>query len=70
MPGEFVQMVVEVDNSNCEANINYVNISINKTVTMRSGGAATSDGGSIYRKQINGIPAKVAKVVIDVCYQG
>lgn len=70
MPGELVQMVVEVDNSNCEANINYINISINKTVTMRSGGAATSDGGSIYRKQINGIPAKVAKVVTFYSYVG
>jgi hypothetical protein len=63
MPGELVQMVIEVDNSKCEANINYINISINKTVTMRSGGAATSDGGSIYRKQLNGVPAGLAKIV-------
>lgn len=56
-------MIIEVDNSNCEANINVINVSINKTVTMRSGGSATSDGGSIYRKQINGVPAKMSKVV-------
>lgn len=63
MPGELVQMVIEVDNTNCSANINVINIGIDKTVSMRSGGAGTSDGGSIFRKQINGVPAKMAKIV-------
>ena len=70
MPGELVQMVIEVDNTNCDANINYINISINKSVTMRSGGAATSDGGSIYRKQLNGVPAKMAKIVLLLLISG
>jgi hypothetical protein len=35
---------------------------------MRSGGASTSDGGSIYRKQLNGVPARMAKVVNYLFY--
>jgi hypothetical protein len=64
MPGEMVQMVVEVDNSNCSANIKYINIGIQKTVSMRSGSSGTQDRGNIYTKSINGIPAKVAKIVL------
>jgi hypothetical protein len=37
---------------------------------MRSGGAATSDGGSIYRKQLNGVPARLAKIVTFVLISG
>ena len=37
---------------------------------MRSGGAATSDGGSIYRKQLNGVPAGLAKIVTFFLFQG
>ena len=63
MPGELVQMVIEVDNTNCEANINWINVSINKTVTMRSSGSSTSDGGSIFHKHLNGVPARLSRVV-------
>ncbi len=66
MPGELVQMIIEVDNSLCEAPITAINISINKTVTMRSGGASTSDGGSIYHKMLNGVPANSSKIVIFI----
>lgn len=65
MPGELVQMVIEVDNTQCEANINWINVSISKTVTMRSSGASTSDGGSIFHKQINGVPARLSRMGND-----
>lgn len=64
MPGDLVQMVIEVDNSNCEADINWINVSIHKTVTMRSNGASTSDGGSIIHRQLNGVPARMSRLVI------
>jgi hypothetical protein len=64
MPGELVQMVIEIDNSRCEANINWVNIGIQNTVTLRSNGSSTSDFKSIFQKQLNGIPAGTAKTVI------
>jgi len=63
-------MVIEVDNSNCEANINWMNISIRKTVTMRSNGASTADGGSIYHKQLNGVPARLSRKVSFLLFKG
>ena len=56
-------MVVEVDNTQCQAPITAINISINNTVTMRSSGASTSDHKTIYSKRINGVPAGQARKV-------
>lgn len=63
MPGELVQMIVEVDNSQCQAPITSINISISNTVTMRSNGASTSDHKTIYSKMINGVPAGMSRKV-------
>lgn len=57
MPGELVQMVLELDNSLCSADIPTIWVSIDFTVSMKSGGAVTSDGGNIFKKSINGIAA-------------
>lgn len=70
MPGELVQMVIEVDNTNCEANINWINVNINKSVTMRSNGASTGDGGSIFSKQINGVLAGMSRKVRNLLNSG
>lgn len=55
MPGELVQMVIEVDNSQCTADIPTIGIGISNTVSMKSNGAGTADHGTIIGKQINGV---------------
>jgi len=67
MPGELVQMIIEVDNSLCKANLNNISIGISNTVTMRSSGNSTTDHISIFSKTINGIYAgQTAKVLIYI----
>jgi hypothetical protein len=67
MPGELVQMVIEVDNTECEANINWINVSVNNVVNMRSQGESTSDHRTIFKKQLVGVHARLsAKVFILV----
>jgi hypothetical protein len=56
-PGELVQIVIEVDNSQCKANVKTLTISVNNTVSMRSQGSGTSDHRSVFSKQINGLYA-------------
>lgn len=56
-PGEIVQMIIEIDNSHCSANIQTISISVNNQVTLRSQGSATSDSRSFFNKQINGVYA-------------
>ncbi len=56
-PGELVQMIMNVDNSGCSADIPTINIGIGYTVRMTSGQAQTTDHGSILTKQINGLAA-------------
>ena len=56
-PGELVQMIIEVDNSACEVNINTITISVTNHVSMKSGGHSTGDNYTIFRKSINGIGA-------------
>lgn len=63
-PGEMVQMIIELDNTNCTANINTISITVTNQVTLRSGtGAATSDSRTFMNKTVNGVPAGVAYVV-------
>lgn len=56
-PGELVQMIMEIDNSNCKADIPTINIGIYNTVSMRSNQAQTSDHGTVFTKMINGLAA-------------
>jgi hypothetical protein len=63
IPGELVQMIIEIDNSHCSANISTINISVSKTVTMRSQGHSTSDSGTVFNKLINGLYAGESLVV-------
>jgi len=50
-------MIIEIDNSNCSANINNISITVNRTVSMRSQGHGTSDHATLFRKTINGVHA-------------
>jgi hypothetical protein len=64
MPGELVQMIIEVDNSMCSANLTSIRVGISNTVTMRSSGNSTSDHIPIFSKTINGVHAgQTAKVI-------
>ena len=56
-------MVIEVDNSQCTADINWINVGISNTVTMRSSGSSTSDIKNIYHKQLTGVPARLTNKV-------
>ena len=69
IPGELVQMIIEIDNTNCTANITTISISVSKTVTMRSQGHSTSDSGTVFTKMINGLYAGEALVVRYVLFR-
>lgn len=57
-------MVIEVDNTQCTANINTISITVTNKVTLRSGtGAQTADNRTFLNKTINGVPAGGAYVV-------
>ena len=63
-PGELVQMIIEVDNSQCTANISTISIGVSNQVSLRSGqGAGTSDSRTIFTKTVNGVAAGTAYVV-------
>ena len=49
-PGELVQMIIEIDNTQCTANIKSISISVNNVVTLRSQGSSTSDSRTFYSK--------------------
>lgn len=61
-PGDLVQMIIEVDNTLCEANINSITIKVSNNVTLRSAGHATSDHYTVFSEQINGVPAGMAQI--------
>jgi len=57
-------MIIEVDNTQCTANIKTISISVTNKVTLRSGtGAQTADSRTFLNKTVNGVPAGVAYVV-------
>lgn len=56
-PGELVQMIMEIDNSNCKADIPTINVGIYNTVSMRSNQSQTSDHDTVFSKMINGVAA-------------
>ena len=57
-------MIIEVDNTQCTANIKTISISVTNKVTLRSGtGAQTADNRTFVNKTVNGVPAGVAYVV-------
>jgi len=60
-----VQMVIEIDNTQCTANITTISITVTNQVTLKSGtGAQTSDSRTFVNKTVNGVPAGVAYVVL------
>jgi hypothetical protein len=63
-PGELVQMIIEIDNTICNANVNTISISVNNQVTLRSQGHSTSDSRTFYSKEINGLYAGQSLVVL------
>jgi len=68
-PGEVVNMIIEVDNSQCKANISNINITVNRTVNLRSQGAGTADFATLFRKTINGVAAGMAYVVFKMLHR-
>lgn len=69
-PGELVQMIIEIDNSQCTANINTITITVANTVTLRSGqGAFTSDSRTLFTKTVNGVQAGAIFVVIYLLFR-
>ena len=64
MPGEMVNMLIEIDNTNCTVDINSITISVTNNVTLRSRGHSTSDHYTVYSKRINGLSAGMSKTVI------
>lgn len=59
-------MIMEIDNSGCQADIPTINISVGSTVTMRSNQSSTVDHGSLFNKQINGVGAGQKATVIFI----
>ena len=63
MPGEMVKLILEVDNSQCEANIQSIRISVTNEVTMRSQGASTTSHIAVFSKLTQAVPAKQTRMV-------
>lgn len=61
---------MEIDNSNCKADIPTINVGIYNTVSMRSNASSTSDHGTIFTKQINGLAAGQSATVFFKNYLG
>jgi len=63
-PGELVQMIIEVDNTNCTANITTMSIMVTNTVSLRSAnGHGTTDSRTLFNKTVNGVPMGMSYVV-------
>ena len=48
MPGEVVQLVLEIDNSACEVGVEKIHVSVTNEVSMKSEGNSTSDRITIF----------------------
>jgi len=67
MPGELVQLLIEIDNSQCTAPVENVRISVNNTVTMRSQGASTADHRTFFSKILGGVmPGQNLSVFVSI----
>ena len=56
-PGEMVALVIEVDNTQCQANVKSISIAVNNRVTLKSQGHSTSDHRRFFHKTIQGVLA-------------
>jgi len=65
-----VQMIIEIDNTDCTANVSHISITVNRTVSLRSQGSGTSDHATLFRKTINGVAAGQAFSVFYHFYLG
>lgn len=54
---EDVRMLIEIDNSQCTANIKGVDISVVNTVALRAGTSNASDTYDVFSKRTQGLPA-------------
>lgn len=63
MPGQMVQMIIEVDNSQCDANIESIRISVTNEVIMRSQGQTTTSHIDVFSKLTTDVPAKMSRMV-------
>jgi hypothetical protein len=57
MQNEDVRMIIEIDNSQCKANIKGVDIAVVNTVTLRAGSASDTDTYNVFTKRTQGLPA-------------
>ena len=64
MPNEQVNVILEIDNSQCTSDITSVSISVDNTVTMRSQGASTNSHINVCRKTAGGLPAAERRTVL------
>lgn len=62
-PGELVNLIIEIDNSQCSANVKTINVSVSNQVTLRSQGHATGSSSTVFAKLINGLYAGETLVV-------
>lgn len=69
MPGEMVQMIIEVDNSQCTANVKTISIAVTNQVTMRSQGHSTTVPKTFFTKTINGLNAGESLVVYHLLFR-
>jgi hypothetical protein len=52
-----VQMIIEIDNQYCSADIPTIDIAVTNVVGMRSNHNSTSDSRTMFSKSINGLQA-------------
>lgn len=65
MPGEQVRMIIEIDNTNCSADVTGINISVTNIVGLRSSSGSTSDRIHVFGKNVKGLPAGTKMVVTE-----
>lgn len=70
MQNEDVRMIIEVDNSQCTADISGINIGVTNTVALRSNQSSTSDTYNVFSKNIAGMPAGTKMVGNDAIKEG
>lgn len=70
MQNEDVRMIIEVDNSQCTADITAINMSVTNTVGLRSNASSTSDTYNVFSKNIAGMPAGTKMVGNEAIREG
>lgn len=70
MQNEDVRMIIEVDNSQCTADITGIYIGVTNTVGLRSNQSSTSDTYNVFSKSAPGMPAGTKMVGNEAIREG